>query len=205
MQLIHYLLTISLLLTAILIFISNNPVHSVLFLILCFFFSTAVLLMFGAEFLGLLFIMVYVGAVAVLFLFVVMMIETKKGVEQQTPFLKYFLIKLFTILFFIFVDYNLHNSFFNASGQHTLIDQFDFSIIQFDHLTNIELIAQSLFNNYNIAILIAGFILLVALIGCVCLTIPFKKKSKLNEQSQKQNARSSTIHIFKTSKYKLLK
>jgi NADH-quinone oxidoreductase subunit J len=194
MGIIHYFLTILLLIIATLIFISQNPVHSVLFLILSFFISAITLLTFGVEFLGLLFIMVYVGAVAVLFLFVVMMINTKKIIEKKTPFLRYFTFKILSIILFTQIDYFLNNAFFNDKNFNAISKEFNFSIIQFDHLTNIELLAQSLFNNFNMAILLAGLILLVALIGCICLTIPFKNVTKFNDQ--KQNSRSNQIHSF---------
>src|SRR5215469_3726522 len=70
---------------------SRNPVHSVLFLILCFFNAAGLFVLAGAEFLGMILIVVYVGAVAVLFLFVVMMLdidfaELKRGMLQYLPF-----------------------------------------------------------------------------------------------------------------------
>lgn len=196
MEFIHYILTIFLIITATTIFISQNPVHSVLLLILSFFISAIILLIFGVEFLGLLFIMVYVGAVAVLFLFVVMMINTKKSTENRTPFSKYLMIKILSIALFTQIDYILNNAFFNDKNINIINGQFNDSILHFDHLTNIELLAQSLFNNFSIAVLFAGLILLVALVGCICLTIPFKTLPKFNDQ--KQNSRSNTIHKFVT-------
>src|ERR1700729_1030088 len=70
---------------------SKNPVHSVLFLILCFFNAAGLFVLLGAEFLGMILIIVYVGAVAVLFLFVVMMLDIdfadlKRGTLQYLPF-----------------------------------------------------------------------------------------------------------------------
>lgn len=196
MEFIHYILTIFLAITATTIFVCQNPIHSVLLLILCFFISAIVLLIFGIEFLGLLFIMVYVGAVAVLFLFVVMMINTKKPSKSKTTFSQYLIIKILSIGLFTQIDTVLNNAFFNDKNINVINKEFNDSILRFEHLTNIEIIAQSLFNKFGLAVLFAGLILLVALIGCICLTIPFKNLPKFNDQ--KQNSRSNTIHKFIT-------
>src|SRR3569833_3934323 len=86
-----YFFSAILLLSAVMVIGSRNPVHSVLFLILAFFNAAGLFVLTGAEFLGMILIVVYVGAVAVLFLFVVMMLdidfaELKKGAMQYLPF-----------------------------------------------------------------------------------------------------------------------
>ncbi|MEL6258720.1 MAG: NADH-quinone oxidoreductase subunit J, partial [Pseudomonadota bacterium] len=86
-----YLLASVVTLSAICVITAKNPVHSVLFLILCFFTSAGLLVLIGAEFLAMLLVVVYVGAVAVLFLFVVMMldvdfVELKQGTLRYWPF-----------------------------------------------------------------------------------------------------------------------
>ena len=77
MLFLHSFLTFLLLFSSVFVLISENPVHSVLFLILTFCNAAAILLLLNVEFLGLIFIIVYVGAIAVLFLFVVMMLNVK--------------------------------------------------------------------------------------------------------------------------------
>src|SRR5580698_8855794 len=85
-----YFFAIILVLAAVLVIAARNPVHSVLFLILAFFNAAALFVLLGAEFLAMILLIVYVGAVAVLFLFVVMMLdidfaEFKKGALQYLP------------------------------------------------------------------------------------------------------------------------
>src|SRR5580692_3168760 len=86
-----YLFSAVLIGAALMVIASRNPVHSVLFLILAFFNAAALFILLGAEFLALILLIVYVGAVAVLFLFVVMMLnvdfaELKRGALQYLPF-----------------------------------------------------------------------------------------------------------------------
>src|ERR1700759_4255968 len=86
-----YLFSAILLVSAIAVIAARNPVHSVLFLILAFFNAAGLFVLLGAEFLGMILVVVYVGAVAVLFLFVVMMLdvdfaELKRGALQYLPF-----------------------------------------------------------------------------------------------------------------------
>ena len=77
MQNFHCLLNLILAISSLLVLTSDNPVHSILFLILVFCNASAILFLFGLEFLALAFVMIYVGAIAVLFLFVVMMLNLK--------------------------------------------------------------------------------------------------------------------------------
>src|SRR6204780_656226 len=86
-----YFFSAILILSAVMVIGARNPVHSVLFLILCFFNAAGLFVLAGAEFLGMILVVVYVGAVAVLFLFVVMMLdidfaELKRGTLQYLPF-----------------------------------------------------------------------------------------------------------------------
>jgi len=86
-----YFFSAILLASAVMVIAARNPVHSVLFLILTFFNAAGLFVLLGAEFLGMILIVVYVGAVAVLFLFVVMMLdidfaELKRGTLQYLPF-----------------------------------------------------------------------------------------------------------------------
>lgn len=81
------------LITSLLVILSKNPVQSVLFLVLVFFFSSLLLLLLGAEFLSILLVIIYVGAISILFLFVVMMLNLKV-VELHSTFYHYFPIVL---------------------------------------------------------------------------------------------------------------
>jgi NADH-quinone oxidoreductase subunit J len=106
MELIHFLLGIFVCITGLFVFLTENPVHSVLFLILTFFNSSGILLLLNAEFLALIFIIVYVGAIAVLFLFVVMMLNIKVASTSNSAYLPVaFLASLFLIIqIFLFLE-----------------------------------------------------------------------------------------------------
>jgi NADH-quinone oxidoreductase subunit J len=197
MELLHSLLTLFLLTTSLFIFISSNPVHSVLFLILSFCIAALILLLFSVDFLGLLFVMVYVGAVAVLFLFVVMMINTKKNSVKTFSALQYFLIIQVGIFIFIKLHFFFNDTFFNQFVENAIHSDFNDSILKIDNLHNTQIIGQALYNNYNIAVLIAGFVLLIALIGSISLTISFKNDQKLNKSYKQLSKIETSIHKFK--------
>ena len=197
MKILYYIVSLFLIINGFLIFISKNPVHSVLFLILCFCNASILLLFFDVEFLGLLFIMIYVGAVAVLFLFVIMMINTKT-IKENIISLK--LCTIITFLSFIsfltlkdFIDY----SFFNYENTNVILNNFDFNFHLLDNMPNIQIIGQILFNYYYIALLISGFVLLIALIGSISLTLHFKKILKNTTTKQLSRNSLNGIHFFK--------
>ena len=100
-----FLLSLLILLNAIMIITNKNPVHSILFLVLVFTLTTGFLLILGVEFIAMLFLVVYVGAITVLFLFVVMMLNVKI-VELNERFLRYLPIGLFIgVIFFVEIIY----------------------------------------------------------------------------------------------------
>ena len=94
-------LNIILLFSALFVWLSENPVHSVLFLVMSFLSSASICFCFGADFLGLVFIIIYVGAIAVLFLFVVMMLDIKITKLNFNNI-------IFFILFFLLIFINLY-------------------------------------------------------------------------------------------------
>ena len=156
---------------------SSNPVHSVLFLIFTF-FNVAVLFLFSnAEFLAMTLIIVYVGAVAVLFLFVVMMLNINEVLIKE-GFLKYFpfgfiLITIFLLeLFFVFKDITVENNSSSEMNISELLNRGN---------TNTESIGMFLYTDFFIVFQISGFLLLVAMIGAIVLA----KNENLNIKSQK--------------------
>ena len=188
-QYLHFILSIQLVVCSCLVFLSYNPVNSVLFLILSFVNAAAILILFNVDFLGILFIIIYVGAIAVLFLFVVMMLNVKIFVFNQTFFLPSFLIisfLLFGVLFF-----NFKNIFFDLTfDKNENINNF-----YFDSLSNIDVFGQVLYNNYLSCFLIAGLVLLVAMIGAIILTLNFSSERK-NELVFRQLSRSDNFLKF---------
>ena len=187
---IHATLTLLLLYTGAYIFIVSNPVYSVLFLILSFCNAAMILFLFKIEFLGLVFLMIYVGAVAVLFLFVIMMINTKTIKSTTLNFNKILVGLLLSLIFFFNLSFFINRSFFNINSKDLLITENNNLLNQIDFLSNTEILGQCLYNNYNIGVLIAGFILLIALIGSICLTLDFKKEVKPQNKDNRQLSRN---------------
>jgi NADH-quinone oxidoreductase subunit J len=156
----------------VLILLTRNPVYLVLLLILVFFNAAALLFLFNVDFLALTFIIIYVGAIAILFLFVVMMLNVKVYETQ----LNFFFFLIFFTFLFISLYFLLNKSF--SSWQ---FDGFNFYYSFFDALTNIDLLGQILFNYFLVCFLIAGFVLLLAIIGPVVLTLNFNTFNKMNK------------------------
>jgi len=157
--------------SAIMVISARNPVHSVLFLILVFCNSAGLLILLEAEFLALIFIVVYVGAIAVLFLFVVMMLNVKIT-EIQDEVLQYlpiggligivFLLEIFLIIEGDFV------SLINPNQDNAVyIDWF----AQIDSISNIQTLGNVLYTDYVLFFLLAGVILLIAMVGAIVLTM----------------------------------
>ena len=166
---LFYLLAGIALISSIMVISARNPVHSVLFLILAFFNAAGLLILMEMEFLSLIFIVVYVGAIAVLFLFVVMMLNVKIS-EVEDEVLQYLpvggtigLIFLFLIFFIIEGDFVS----FNGQANSIYLDWFQ----QVDVVSNIETLGQVLYTEYLVYFLLAGVILLVAMVGAIVLTI----------------------------------
>ncbi|MEO0549569.1 MAG: NADH-quinone oxidoreductase subunit J [Pseudomonadota bacterium] len=159
---------------------ARNPVHSVLWLILAFFTSAGLLVLIGAEFLAMLLVVVYVGAVAVLFLFVVMMLDVD-FVELKQGFLSYLPFGALIGIAFIaeialagFARGTSNNAVFNASPGAE---------------TNAEAIGQVMYTEYFLLFQLAGLILLVAMIGAIVLTLrekPGVKRQNIAEQTSRR-------------------
>ena len=188
---LHSIFTSLLIVSSIFVLVSKNPVHSVLFLILCFCNASCILFLFNSEFLGLIFIIIYVGAIAILFLFVVMMLNVKIYSRNNSYYLAFLLLSLF-ILFLQF--YLLFEDIFSNST--FWITPFGYSFNNFlDNLNSIDVLGQSLYNYYLICFLIAGLILLVAMLGAIVLTLNFRSYRK-NELTSRQLSRSDNFLAF---------
>ena len=153
---------------------SSNPVHSVLFLIFSFFNVAVIFLLSNAEFLAMTLIIVYVGAVAVLFLFVVMMLNINEVIVKE-GFLRYFplgliLISIFlTELIVVFKDIDL----FGASESGINIE----SLVSLGN-ENTKSLGLFLYTDFFIIFQISGFLLLVAMIGAIVLAHDEKVNAK---------------------------
>lgn len=167
-----YLFSFSAITGGLMTVISRNPVHSVLWLILAFLSSAGLFVLLGAEFLAMLLIIVYVGAVAVLFLFVVMMLDVdfstlKAEMASYLPLallIGVVLIMQFSVAFGVW------------SYADTAPDAREALINSTDH--NTHAIGMILYDKYFILFQLAGLILLVSMIGAIVLTLRHRKNVK---------------------------
>jgi NADH-quinone oxidoreductase subunit J len=167
--------------SAFMVISSRNPVHAVLFLILTFVNCAGLFMLTGAEFLALLLIVVYVGAVAVLFLFVVMMLDVD-FVELREGFLQYLpvggLIGLVVLAELLMVA----GAWVMAPGA---VDNIAQPIPDMASVSNIEALGNILYTKYVFFFQVAGLILLVAMIGAIVLTLhhrPNVRRQDINKQ-----------------------
>ncbi|MBS4045475.1 MAG: NADH-quinone oxidoreductase subunit J [Alphaproteobacteria bacterium] len=160
---------------------SRNPVHSVLFLILAFFNAAGLFVLMGAEFLGMLLVIVYVGAVAVLFLFVVMMLDIN-FVELRQGFLQYLPVGgMIGIVLLIELAMVLGGWVVAPEARSVAADP----IPALDKVTNTHALGAVLYTKYIYLFQGAGLILLVAMIGAIVLTLrsrPGVKRQSISEQ-----------------------
>ena len=168
---------------------SRNPVHSVLFLILAFFNSAGLFVLLGAEFLAMLLVVVYVGAVAVLFLFVVMMLDINFA-ELRDGFQRYMPLGLgvggLLLVEILFVFFN-----------HEELPE---NVNLLSEVSNTRALGRVLYTDYIYLFQVAGLILLVAMIGAITLTL--RRREQVRKQSisvQNDRTREETIQVVKVS------
>lgn len=159
--------------SALLMVLCMNPIHSVIFFIFIFFFSSILLTFLHADFIGLIFLMIYVGAIAVLFIFVVMMLNVKR-IERDTT--TYLLVGGFFCMLFLFqLFYLCMISITENTSQNRLFSEsvcFEMLVNSDELLTKyfVQLVGLLLFYNYSVALLFSGITLLLSLIGSIYLT-----------------------------------
>lgn len=178
-----YLFSAIVVASALMVISSRNPVHSVLFLILAFVNAAGIFLLAGAEFLAFILIVVYVGAVAVLFLFVIMMLdvdfaELRKGVMQHAPV-------------GIIVGLILLVELLMVAGSAFIVPEAAGSgVVPIDGgVENTRAIGRVLYTNYIYLFQACGLVLLVAMIGAIVLTLRHKPNVK-RQDIAKQVART---------------
>ena len=200
MEILHFFLCSLLILSGLWVSVSLNPIESVLFLILAFCNTAAILFIFNVEFLGLLFIIIYVGAVAVLFLFIIMMLNIKNqdNLVLNVSYLKsiYDKIKIFIFIFFITALFLFLQNTFQQDIFLFFDKNFDFVSI-FDKLNNIDVIGQVLYNYFIVCFLLAGLVLLIALIGAIVLTLRFNSVKKSQLVSRQLSRTDNFLTFFK--------
>jgi NADH-quinone oxidoreductase subunit J len=180
--------------SAVMVIAARNPVHSVLFLILTFFNAAGLFVLMGAEFLAMILIVVYVGAVAVLFLFVVMMLdidfaELKRGSLQYLPFGALIGLILVAELVMAGSVWVLKPAIAAAKAHATPAG-----------LTNTQALGRILYTDYVYYFQIAGLVLLVAMIGAIVLTLrtrPGVRRQVISVQNARTAAMAVDMHDLK--------
>lgn len=189
---------------SILIFLQENPVYSILYLILSFCCAAFILFCLGANIFGIFFILIYVGAIAVLFLFVVMMVDIKKRqfsffTNNANDYTKFII-----FINFIYFSFTYFTSSSFSKQYNVLIDEEKYNLVEFfqtnvnnntfniDIVEEMQYMGQVLFNEYGIAVYLAGFMLFIALVISICLTLDFKQNFKeASTVAQQQLSRNS--------------
>ena len=181
-------------LAAIMVVVSKNTVYSVFFLILDFVSISILFIMIGAEFIGMIMLIVYVGAVAVLFLFVVMMLNVTEQIKKKIPrkgILNNFSVGLL-IGIIIFLELLVVIGGWSYKGTFIPLAEVNLNL----SLSNTHALGNILYTKYIYLFQIAGMILLVAMIGAITLT--FKKRENVKRQnyfSQIEREKSSSISL----------
>ena len=173
---------------------SRNPVHSVLFLILAFFSAAALFVLMGAEFLAMILVVVYVGAVAVLFLFVVMMLdinfaELRRGFLQYLPIGALIGLILLAELILIFGSWGFAPNV-SAAAPTPPVDQ----------ISNTHALGKLLYTRYFYLFQASGMILLVAMLGAIVLTLrsrPGVRRQNISDQVARR--REDSIEVVKVT------
>lgn len=158
--------------SALMVVIARNPVRSVLFLILAFFSAAGLFVLLGAEFLAMLLIVVYVGAVAVLFLFVVMMLDVD-FTELKQGFLEYAPLGAIVALV-LAIELAMIGLTWRASEQAEALR----AAVMPDGVSNVEALGMILYDDYIYFFQASGLVLLVAMIGAIVLTLRHKPHVK---------------------------
>jgi NADH-quinone oxidoreductase subunit J len=180
---------------------ARNPVHSVLFLILAFFSAAGLFVLLGAEFLAMILVVVYVGAVAVLFLFVVMMLdvdfaELRRGSARYLPIGLAVAAVLTVEMIFVAASVAANGAAAHSTGpQVTGMGNPTVSV------TNAEAIGRVLYTDYVYVFQAAGVVLLIAMIGAIVLTLKHRvgiKRQDVGRQTARTPATGMRIVSIKS-------
>ncbi len=191
-----YLMATVTVVAALLVVTARNPVHSVLWLILAFFSAAGLFVLMGAEFLAMLLVVVYVGAVAVLFLFVVMMLDVdfvrlREGYARYLPLAAIVAGVLLAEMIMITL----------AVVQGGVAADATAPVVATADRTNIEAIGRVLYTDYVYFFQAAGIVLLVAMIGAITLTLRHKpgiKRQKVAEQVGREAGKAMEVKSIPT-------
>ena len=195
MMVLTYFMCAVLLGSAAMVIVSRNPLHSVLFLVTSFLSASMLLFLFENEFLALFFLIIYLGAIAILFLFVVMMLDIKYR-ELQTSRL-YFPVG---VLIGSTVLIEIYGAFTKVFSKNTNMSGFDHNLYvnwydYLDSLPDIYVFGQIFYTHYVLQILIAGLILYLAVIAVAFLTVKnaFNKGIVKEQSVSRQLSRKNVL------------
>lgn len=180
-----YMFAAVLIISALMVISAKNPVHSVLFLILAFVNAAGLFVLLGAEFVAMILVIVYVGAVAVLFLFVVMMLDIdfanlRKGAMQYVPI---------GVIIGSVLMIELVMAYAARSSVSSLQQNLAMPADAFRDMTNTHALGNIIYTHYVAAFQLAGLVLLVAMIGAIVLTHrqrPGIRKQKISDQQARK-------------------
>ncbi len=176
--------------------VSKNPVHSALFLVLTFFSCSAIWLMLEAEFLAITLVLVYVGAVMVLFLFVVMMLDINVA-KMREGFVSYLPVgALFAVLMVAIMIYVVGPVGPDVMATAAL----DNAVVHASDYSNTEALGEILYTDYVLAFEVAAVILLVAIVAAISLTLRRRPKTKYQTPAnQIKVKRDDRLKIIKSN------
>ena len=180
----------------VLVIASRNPVHSVLFLILAFFNSAGLFVLMGAEFLAMILVIVYVGAVAVLFLFVVMMLDIN-FVELRSGFAQYLPVGALVGLILLAELLVVGSGWVVIPQAESVVAA---PIPPIDQVTNTEAIGRLIYTKYVYLFQAAGLVLLVAMVGAIVLTLRSRagvRKQRIGDQVARRS--DDAIEVVKVT------
>jgi NADH-quinone oxidoreductase subunit J len=181
--------------SAVKVIVSKNPLHSVLFLVTSFLASSILLFLFENEFLALFFLIIYLGAIAILFLFVVMMLDIKyRDLQTSRLYLPVGALVGVTLLV------EIYGAFSKVFSNDTNLSMFEHNSYvnwydNLDALSDIYVLGQIFYTHYVLQILMAGLILYLAVIGVAFLTVKsaFAKGEKREQSLFRQLSRKNTL------------
>lgn len=200
LSILFYTFSSVLIVSSFMVITAQNAIYSVLFLVLSFLSASILLFLLKCEFLSLIFILVYVGAIAILFLFVVMMLDLKTQKRQENS-LKYFPFGFvigsvfITEILLIVAETFKENPYNNKFLDNFFVNWYD----KIDVFTEIQTLGQVVYTQYVLQFLVAGNVLLLATLAAVVLTINTDKNNIYKTQVIfKQLARNYKNVLIKT-------
>jgi NADH-quinone oxidoreductase subunit J len=199
---LFYQFSLFLIISALFVVLSRNTITSAMFLIFAFVNASALFLMIGAEFLAMLLIIVYVGAIAILFLFVVMMldVDTRReyNIKKYIPILS-LISAIFIIQVYIIADKSLEPTKFMENGYYFL-SHYKIN----PAISNTKALGDILYTDFFLQFQISGLILFVAMVGAIVLTLKegdnFKRVQNISKQIFRKKEDSVEIVKVETGK-----